>query len=39
MECALLDLVAKGGQDVYFICNPQMSFFLKKCIKNTQTSL
>ena len=29
MGGALLDLVAKGGQDVYFICNPQMSFFKK----------
>ena len=35
MGGALLDLVAKGGQDVYFICNPQMSFFKKVYKKHT----
>lgn len=39
MGGALLDLVAKGGQDVYFICNPQMSFFKKVYQKHTNFSL
>ena len=39
MGGALLDLVAKGGQDVYFICNPQMSFFKKVYQKHTNFAL
>lgn len=39
MGGALLDLVAKGGQDVYFICNPQMSFFKKVYKKHTNFAL
>lgn len=35
MGGALLDLVAKGGQDVYLICNPQMSFFKKVYRRHT----
>ena len=31
----ILDLVAKGGQDVYLICNPQMSFFKKVYRRHT----
>ena len=27
MGGGLLDLVAKGGQDIYFVCNPEISFF------------
>jgi hypothetical protein len=38
MGGALLDLVAKGGQDVYFICNPQMSFFKKVYKRHTNFS-
>ena len=29
MGGGLLDLVAKGGQDIYFVCNPEISFFKK----------
>ena len=39
MGGALLDLVAKGGQDVYFICNPQMSFFKKVYKKHTNFAI
>lgn len=39
MGGALLDLVAKGGQDVYFICNPQMSFFKKVYKRHTNFSI
>ena len=38
MGGALLDLVAKGGQDVYFICNPQISFFKKVYKRHTNFS-
>ena len=39
MGGALLDLVAKGGQDVYFICNPQISFFKKVYKKHTNFAI
>jgi len=39
MGGALLDLVAKGGQDVYFISNPQISFFKKVYKRHTNFSL
>ena len=39
MGGALLDLVAKGGQDVYFISNPQISFFKKVYRKHTNFAL
>ena len=39
MGGALLDLVAKGGQDVYFICNPQISFFKKVYQRHTNFSI
>ena len=35
MGGGLLDLVAKGGQDVYFICNPEISFFKKVYKRHT----
>ena len=38
MGGALLDLVAKGGQDVYFICNPEISFFKKVFKRHTNFS-
>ena len=38
MGGALLDLVAKGGQDVYFISNPQISFFKKVYKRHTNFS-
>ena len=38
MGGALLDLVAKGGQDIYFICNPQISFFKKVFKRHTNFS-
>ena len=39
MVGALLELVAKGGQDVYFICNPQISFFKKVYKRHTNFSI
>lgn len=39
MGGAILDLVAKGGQDVYFICNPQISFFKKVYKRHTNFSI
>jgi len=39
MGGALLDLVAKGGQDVYFISNPQISFFKKVYKRHTNFSI
>ena len=39
MGGALLELVAKGGQDVYMICNPQMSFFKKVYKRHTNFAL
>ena len=39
MGGALLDLVAKGGQDVYFISNPQISFFKKVFKRHTNFSI
>ena len=38
MVGGLLDLVAKGGQDIYFICNPEISFFKKVYKKHTNFS-
>lgn len=35
MGGGILDLVAKGGQDVYFICNPEISFFKKVYKRHT----
>merc|ERR1711935_185113 len=39
MVGALLELAAKGGQDVYFICNPQISFFKKVYKRHTNFSI
>jgi hypothetical protein len=39
MGGALLDLVAKGGQDIYLICNPQISFFKKVYKRHTNFSV
>ena len=39
MGGALLDLVAKGGQDIYFISNPQISFFKKVFKKHTNFAI
>jgi hypothetical protein len=39
MGGALLDLVAKGGQDVYLICNPQMSYFKTVYKRHTNFSI
>ena len=39
MGGALLELVAKGGQDVYMICNPQISFFKKVYKRHTNFSM
>jgi hypothetical protein len=39
MGGALLDLVAKGGQDIYLICNPQVSFFKKVYKRHTNFSI
>ena len=39
MGGALLDLVAKGGQDVYFICNPQITFFKRVYKRHTNFSI
>ena len=39
MGGALLDLVAKGGQDIYLICNPQISFFKKVYKRHTNFSI
>jgi hypothetical protein len=39
MGGALLDLVAKGGQDIYFISNPQISFFKKVYKKHTNFAI
>ena len=39
MGGGLLDLVAKGGQDIYFICKPEISFFKKVYKKYTNFSL
>ena len=35
MGGGILDLVAKGGQDVFFICNPQITFFKKVYKRHT----
>ena len=35
MGGGILDLVSKGGQDVYFICNPQITFFKKVYKRHT----
>jgi hypothetical protein len=39
MGGALLDLVAKGGQDIYLICNPQVSFFKKVYKRHTNFAI
>lgn len=39
MGGGLLDLVAKGGQDIYFICNPEISFFKKVYKRHTNFSM
>ena len=39
MGGALLDLVAKGGQDIYLICNPQISFFKKVYKRHSNFSI
>ena len=39
MGGGLLDLVAKGGQDIYFICNPEISFFKKVYKRHTNFSI
>ena len=39
MGGGLLELVAKGGQDIYLICNPQISFFKKVYKRHTNFSL
>lgn len=39
MGGAVLDLVAKGGQDIYLICNPQISFFKKVYKRHTNFSI
>ena len=39
MGGGLLDLVAKGGQDIYFICNPQITFFKKVYKRHTNFSI
>ena len=39
MGGGLLDLVAKGGQDIYFICNPQITFFKKVYKRHTNFSV
>lgn len=38
MGGGVLDLVAKGGQDVFFICNPEISFFKKVYKRHTNFS-
>lgn len=38
MGGGLLDLVAKGGQDIYLISNPQMTYFKKVYKKHTNFS-
>ena len=38
MGGALLELAAKGGQDMYLICNPEMSFFKKVFKRHTNFS-
>ena len=39
MGGGLLELAAKGGQDVYLICNPQITFFKKVYKRHTNFSL
>jgi hypothetical protein len=39
MGGGLLELVAKGGQDIYLICNPEISFFKKVYKRHTNFSL
>ena len=39
MVGGLLELCSKGGQDTYFICNPEMSFFNKMYKRHTNFSL
>ena len=39
MVGGLLELCSKGGQDTYFICNPEMSFFKKMYKRHTNFSL
>ena len=39
MVGGLLDLVAKGGQDIYFVCNPEVSFFKKVYKRHTNFAI
>ncbi len=39
MGGGLLDLVAKGGQDIYFVCNPEVSFFKKVYKRHTNFAI